>query len=134
MIDRLVERKGARVVSAAGEGTDASDPASVLMRQIIDAFAQYERAVIRTRTKAALRAKRARGERAGNVPFGHQLAKDGIRLEPNEHEINTLSVIREWRARGASLRQIAAELNRRGMRTRRGTPWTFNAVGGLLAA
>lgn len=38
MIERLVDRKGARIVSAAREGTDTNDPTSRLMRQIIDAI------------------------------------------------------------------------------------------------
>src|SRR5579872_6505793 len=63
LIERLVARKGARVVSAAGEGTDAEDPTALLMRRIVDSFAEYERLLIGARTKAALKAKRARGER-----------------------------------------------------------------------
>src|SRR5206468_4066133 len=35
MIERLIERKGARVVSAAGEGTDSNDPTVMLMRRIV---------------------------------------------------------------------------------------------------
>lgn len=38
MIERLAGRKGARIVSAAGEGTDDDGPTSVLMRQIVDSF------------------------------------------------------------------------------------------------
>lgn len=67
MLERLVQRKGARIVSAAGEGTDGTAPADVLMRQMLDAFAQFERALIATRTKAALAAKRRRGERVSRI-------------------------------------------------------------------
>jgi DNA invertase Pin-like site-specific DNA recombinase len=35
-IQRLIARRGARVVSAAGEGTDADSPSDVLMRGLID--------------------------------------------------------------------------------------------------
>src|SRR5580693_3786511 len=80
MIEAAVQRAGARVVSAAGEGTESDDPASVLMRRIIDAFGEYERLLIKARTRAALRAKKARGERYGQVPYGRRLAGDGIRL------------------------------------------------------
>lgn len=41
MIERLVERRGAWVISAAGEGSDDDSPTGKLMRQIIDAFAEY---------------------------------------------------------------------------------------------
>ena len=48
------------------------------MRDIIAAFAEYERAIIRARTKAALATKKATGERyCCNAPFGHRWASDG---------------------------------------------------------
>jgi DNA invertase Pin-like site-specific DNA recombinase len=134
MIERLAARKGARIVSAAGEGTEDDGPTSILMRQIIDSFAQYERAVIRARTKAALSAKRARGERAGTVPFGLQLSDDGRTLEPNTSEQRTLEVIRECRLTGFSMQKIAAELNRRGIQTRSGSPFRREYVYNLLLA
>ncbi len=68
LIERLVSRKGARVVSCAGEGSDDDGPTSLLMRQIIDAFSQYERELIRHRTRAAMAAKRRRGEWLGHCP------------------------------------------------------------------
>ena len=64
-----VVRAGARVVSAAGEGTDDDSPASILMRRIIDAFAEYERLVIRARTKAALDGRRAGAGASGRSPM-----------------------------------------------------------------
>ena len=38
-IQRLIATRGARVVSAAWEGTDADSPSDVLMRGLIDQFA-----------------------------------------------------------------------------------------------
>jgi DNA invertase Pin-like site-specific DNA recombinase len=134
MIERLAARKGARIVSAAGEGTEDDGPTSVLMRQIIDSFAQYERALIRTRTKAALSAKRARGERAGTVPFGFRLGGDGRTLETNPAEQETLEALRAYRAAGLSLQRVAEELNGRGMRTRSGSRFRREYVYNLLAA
>jgi DNA invertase Pin-like site-specific DNA recombinase len=132
MIERLAERKGARIVSAAGEGTENDEATSILMRQIIDAFSQYERALIRTRTKAALAAKRARGERIGGIPYGFQLGANGRSLEPNGAEQQILIVIRSHRAVGLSQKRIAEALNQLGYRTRRGAPWRFQYVAALL--
>jgi DNA invertase Pin-like site-specific DNA recombinase len=132
MIERLVARKGARVVSAAGEGTDSDDPTALLLRRIIDSFAEYERLVIGARTKAALRSKRAQGLRAGNVPFGFSLAGDGRSLVPCSSEQAALGVIRECREAGYSLRDIAEELNRRGLRTRSRAAWRHEYVANLL--
>lgn len=133
MIERSIMRKGARVVSAAGEGTESTDAGGMLQRQILDVFAEYERRLIGQRTKAALRAKRDRGERAGNLPFGYQLNADGRTLDTNAAEQTVLSILRELRTAGYSLRQIAAELNRQGFTTRRGSPWRHQYVAALAA-
>lgn len=132
MIERQIMRKGARIVSAAGEGTEGTDAGAMLQRQILDVFAEYERRLIGQRTKAALQAKRARGERAGNVPFGYQLGADGQQLERCAPEQSVLSILSELRAAGFSMRRIADELNRQGFSTRRGTAWRFEYVRSLL--
>jgi DNA invertase Pin-like site-specific DNA recombinase len=94
LVERLIARKVAKVVSAAGEGTDNDNPTSLLMRRMIDAFGEDERLLIGARTKAALRAKRAQGLRAGNVPFGFSAEAEG-RLIANEDEQRTIAAIRE---------------------------------------
>jgi DNA invertase Pin-like site-specific DNA recombinase len=134
MIERLIERKGCRVLSAAGEGTEANDPSAILQRRILDAFAEYERLIIGARTKAALKAKRQRGERAGNVPYGFTLADDGRTLIEQPAERQTLDTIRQLRASGASLRAVAETLNARGSTTRSGAAWRFEYVRSLTAA
>jgi site-specific DNA recombinase len=132
IIERLIVKSGARVLSAAGEGTDDDDPASVMFRGIIDLFAQYERLIGRARTKAALAVKRARGERTGQLPFGFQLAEDGVHLEPNPVEQDKLERIRALKATGRSCRKIAADLNAEGVTTRRGGLWRFQYVARAL--
>ncbi len=121
MIDRMVVDAGARVVSAAGEGTDSDDPSAVLMRRMVDAFAEYERALIRARTRAALAAKRARGERAGTVPYGFTADAAG-RLSPCAPEQEVIRQVKALRAAGLSFRAVAAELARVGLVGRTGNP------------
>ena len=132
MIEAAVKRAGARIVTAAGEGTESDDPASVLMRRIIDAFGEYERLLIKARTRAALRAKKARGERYGQVPYGRRLAGDGIRLELDQAEASTVALIVELRAAKRSLRAIAGELDRRNIPTKSGRPWKHSTVHDVL--
>jgi DNA invertase Pin-like site-specific DNA recombinase len=133
LIERLVAKRGARVVSAAGEGTETDDPTGVLMRRLIDSFAEYERLLISARTRAALAAKRRRGERvSGIVPFGYRLAEDGRTLEIAADEASTLQTIRRLRAEGRSLRGVADALNAAGILTRAGNSWRFEYVRNLL--
>lgn len=133
MIERLIGRKGGRVLSAAGEGTDNDDASSMLQRRILDAFSEYERLIIGQRTKAALKAKRLRGERAGNVPFGYRLADDGRSLIACDAEQRIIELIRQLREAGYTLRAIADSLNADGYRTRRGSAWRHEYVANLAA-
>ena len=132
MIEAAVRRTVARVVSAAGEGTDDDSPGNILFRRIVDAFAEYERLIIKARTKAALAAKRARGERTGQVPYGRRLAGDGRTLEPDAAEAAAVGLVRELKAAGMSLRGIARELDRRGVPTKSGRPWRHTTIRDLL--
>lgn len=123
MVESLVAGRGATVESAAGEG-EGADPASLLMRRMVDAFAEYERALIRSRTKAALAVKKARGERTGRVPYGKRLAADGVHLENDPVEQAVLAEIAALRSSGLTLRAMGAELNRRGVVLRGVSNWS----------
>jgi len=131
MIERLAERNGGRVLSADG-ASDGDGPEAELRRGIQDLFNQYERAIIRARTKAALAVKKAKGERVGSVPFGYQLTADGIHLEPHPEEQKTIRKIRRLRANGAKLREIVSHLNGNGARPR-GRRWHMTTVHRLLS-
>jgi DNA invertase Pin-like site-specific DNA recombinase len=133
MIEAAVARKGARIVSACGEGTGGDGPTDVLMRRIVDAFAEYERLVIRARTKAALAVKKSRGERLdGHTPYGFTTGPDGVHLVPDEAEQRVLSLIREWRTSRRTLVSIASELNSRGIPRREGSRWDHQFLSLLL--
>jgi DNA invertase Pin-like site-specific DNA recombinase len=126
-IERAVEASGARVVNAEGAG-NGDGPADTFMRRMLDAAAEYERALIRARTKAALAAKRAKGERAGEVPFGYSLAADGRTLESDAGEQAVIAAARELRAEGRALRAVVAALAERGMVSRAGKPLALAQV------
>lgn len=127
MIEAGVARKHAKIISVAGEGTENDDPASILMRRMIDAFSEFERNIIRGRTKAAMQAKKARGERVGHIPFGYQLGEEG-KLKKEENEQSILKQISELRKKGLSTRKIAMEMNLRGAFNRGGAQWNHASI------
>jgi DNA invertase Pin-like site-specific DNA recombinase len=106
MVEARAEALGARVTSTAGEG-DGTDPSAKLMRQIVDAFAEYERALIGARTKAALAAKKVKGERIGGIPYGFS-SVDG-KLVPNEDEQRVILQAKYLSSTGLSMRGICAK-------------------------
>lgn len=129
LIERMVQRAGARIVSAAGEGTENDDPSSVLMRRMVAAFAAYEVMLISIRTKAA---QRARGERAGGIPFGWACAVGLDRLMPVPEQLETLAEARAMRAAGRSYRAIAGHLNATGRAAAQGGEWTPASVRSVI--
>lgn len=133
MVEAAANRKGCKIVSAAGEGSEDDSPAGLLMRRLIDSFSEYERAVIASRTKAALQAKKRRGERVGAVQYGYHLAADGVHLEPDEPEQAVIREARRLRDSGLSLGKVAAELAKQGLLSRVGRPFVAQQVKNMLA-
>lgn len=141
VVERMVKKRGGRIVSVAGEGTDSDDATSVLMRRIVDAFSEHERLVIAARTRAALQAKRRRGERAGRVPYGYVLTDGGARsragnpvqLAAVPAQLEVVERIRRERAAGRSMRAIADGLTADGIPTATGAArWAYSSVQRVL--
>lgn len=140
VVERMVAKRGGRVVSVAGEGTDSDDATSILMRRIVDAFSEHERLVIAARTRAALQAKRRRGERVGRVPLGFSLAapetsatmsRAGLptQLLPVPEQLSVLERILSERAAGKSMRAIAKGLTDDGIPTATGASvWSHATI------
>jgi len=116
IIERDINRKGATLVSVCGEGTAADDDdlGAFVQKRMFTMFAEIERKMIQTRTKQALKAKRAKGERTGgSIPFGYDVDTQGETqiLIPNQAEQATIKEIMTERTQGASIRLIADKLN-----------------------
>jgi DNA invertase Pin-like site-specific DNA recombinase len=93
--------------------------------------------MISARTKAALAAVKARGQvlggyRGGPVPDAH-LGGKAVVEAADAFAARVAPIAREMQAAGRSLRQIAAELEVRGIMTARGAQWTAMAVKNVLA-
>jgi DNA invertase Pin-like site-specific DNA recombinase len=129
LVERLCEREDVRVVSADGAG-NGHGPEAQLMRGIIDVFAQYERMLIRSRTKAALAVKKARGERVGGVPYGWR--DEGGVLMADSAEQAVVARARALRAEGLSLRALGRALLEEGHAPRSGLRWHVQVLARLL--
>lgn len=141
--ERMVGQRKGRIVSAAGEGTDSDNPTDVLIRRIIDAFAEHERLVGIARTRSAMQAKRRKGERAGRLPLGY-VADRPVRamrpeddsvamLVPVDAELAVVDRIRSARAAGHSMRAIASQLTADGIPTKTGrSAWSHATIQRIL--
>jgi len=131
MLERLVERAGARIVAADGVG-NGDGPEARLMRRMVDAFAEYEREIIRARTRSAMAAKARRGERVGGVPVGYRVSADGVTLERDPAEFRIVAAVLQARRAGMTLRAISDELTAAGYTTRKGGKISHTQVRRIL--
>ena len=113
---------------------NGSDPTDALMRQVVSAMSEFELALIRSRTKQALRSKKERGERTGGIPYGKELGDDGRQLRTNAGEQAVIALVRQLTASGLSSRKVATELTARGFKTRTGGVFLKTQVLHMLAS
>lgn len=134
MIMRLIQKRGSVLRSVDGVG-NGDGPADILISQVIDAFAQYERAMISLRTQAALDIKRANGEKLGGpTPFGYQVEERGGKKvlveDPSQQDV--IMDMQDMRDSGLSLAGIADYLNRRNISPPSGLRWYGKTVSRIL--
>jgi DNA invertase Pin-like site-specific DNA recombinase len=117
--DRL-DRAGADLVSLT-ESIDTTSAAGRMIFRLLAVLAEFEADLTRERTRTALRHLRGQGRRvSGLIPYGSDLAADGS-IVPNAQEQAGLAVILMLREQGLSLREIAVELEQRGIKTKAGS-------------
>ena len=80
----------------------------------------------RALTTAALRHLKGTGRVYGTTPFGFD--RHGDLLVANKGEAEAVALARRMRDDGATLRDIAGELSRRGVPTKKGGRWAAETV------
>lgn len=92
------------------EKIDTKTAVGKFFLNIIASLAQMERDLISERTKDALQFKIANNERAGQIPFGWKLAEDGKTLYENQQEQKIIRMVKQFKSKGYSLREICRKL------------------------
>jgi DNA invertase Pin-like site-specific DNA recombinase len=130
-VERELARTGARVISADGTG-NGEGAADQFMRTMLDGVAQYERALIRGRVRAALGVKQARGEMTGKPRWGYRLDADGVHVVEDPAEQAVVARARSLRAEGASLKGVVEALRAEGVVGRSGRPLAVTQIARML--
>jgi site-specific DNA recombinase len=115
---------------SATEPFDTTTAAGRMMVQMLAVFAEFERATIIDRVIAGMERKAARGEwTSGNKPYGYEVDKATSQLIINDVEAPLVPVIFDLYAnKELGARAIAAWLNDKGHRSKRGCRWTYTSV------
>ena len=131
-IAERLEKSGADLVSLS-ERIDTTTAAGKMVFRMLAVLAEFERDLISERTAMAMSVKRANGQRVGTVPYGLDLADDGMTLVANDTEQEIIRDIQALRAAGKTFPKIAAELKRRGIVTKSGKPaWQPQTIRRIL--
>ena len=132
----ITELQNSGVRFTVAEMPDATE----LTIHIYAAMGQHERKLISERTRAALAAAKARGQRLGNpcLQRGEQIPGSGAPAYANDERIAKADTFAKDMAQviksmgGGSLRDIAKALSDAGYRTARGKAWQATSVKRVL--
>jgi DNA invertase Pin-like site-specific DNA recombinase len=138
LIERAALTQGATIHTADGSRgpirprVDAPAEKTGWTRGAVDLARAYDRVTARSRIRAALAERRARGERVGTIPYGYRLATDGVHVEPDEAEQAVVSTVRRLAAEGLSQRAIVTHLAECCVAGRTGAPLRQTQVANIL--
>jgi len=122
-IIRDFKQKGFEIISVAEPDLCSDDPSRKLMRQMFGAIAEYEKAMIVAKLKAARQRMRAKtGKCEGRKAFGL-----------SERERATISRMKELAANGLNYTHVADTLNAESHKTQTGSKWFPTTVSRTLA-
>lgn len=128
-LDRLSRNLAfiAALMDAGVEFIAVDNPhANKLTLHILAAVAQHEREMIADRTKAALRAAKARGVKLGR--HGAEVLAPAYRMQALHRAESISPHLKELSKSGLSAREIAAELSARGVLSASGGKWHAQTV------
>ncbi|MGE5633339.1 MAG: recombinase family protein [Caulobacteraceae bacterium] len=120
---------------SAKEPIRGQDPTNVLMRQIIGAFAQFEKSRITERLSGGRKQKaRHGGYSGGGAPMGYKAERDSKKLHIDEGHAQTVRRVFELKEANptATLQQMADMLNAEGSTTAKGARWQAMQVKRVL--
>ncbi len=118
------------ITDLGGNAVDTTSAAGRFMLVVLAGAAEMERNLTRERTRSAMAVKRSNGQRiSGRLPYGFDLHDDQTTLVPNDAEQAVIRDIQAMRSEGATFTKIAAELERRNVRTKAGlTRWEAQTI------
>jgi DNA invertase Pin-like site-specific DNA recombinase len=131
-IAEQLHKTGADLVSLS-EKIDTTTAAGKMVFRMLAVLSEFERDQVAERTSMAMAHKKANGERVGSVPYGFKLAADGVRLEPDASEQAAVTLAKQLRGDGQTLREIAQRLALDGFKPR-GKQWHAMTVKNMVEA
>jgi len=134
IIRHQIEKKRSKILSVSEPGANEDSPDGRLIRTMMLALAEYEREMIRARTRAAMRRHQNNGRRMSHkCPYGWSPdPEDPARMIPNDAERTIIGAVVTHHKRGLGLREIAKKMTAAGVTNRSGGKWHHTQVHRVL--
>ncbi|MDD3906217.1 MAG: recombinase family protein [Candidatus Omnitrophica bacterium] len=131
-LETQFKKHNVEVVSVADPAYDLEDPLQKAFKRIADVFAELEKEIITVRLEEGRINNAKNGERgSGAVPFGYRKIGDKLEVEPNE--VQWVSKIFRWRAKGWSYTKIISELDNKNVMTKRSKTFSIGTLKYILS-
>jgi DNA invertase Pin-like site-specific DNA recombinase len=143
LVENYFGEKGGFQLWSVNEQVDTRTATGRLILNILASVYQWERETIGERTKDALRHKRGCNEKTGGaIPYGFERGPDKVEMTSDgpvvtktlvrcDAEQSVIDEVRQLRAQGRTLQEIATDLNARGIQ-RRGGKWDHTVLSRML--
>ena len=133
-LGRMVERYFQRhALLSVGEQIDTRSAGGLLVLNVLASVSQWERQVIGERTSAAMQHMKAQGlYTGGKPPYGFTLINGELIEHAGEQAV--LVLVRKYKAKGLSLRKIAAVLSEAGLKSRANKAFNSGSISRMTDA
>lgn len=125
----ILKKNGVKVVSATEHITDG--PEGVLMESVLEGMAEYYSRELSEKIRRGQKGNALKGMRNGGLtPMGYKLNDHKLEIDPV-----SAPVVREIFKRyadGDTIKDIIADLDRRGIKSRSGKTFTYSFLGNML--
>jgi DNA invertase Pin-like site-specific DNA recombinase len=121
---------GLHLVDVGGQAINTGSAMGRMFLTMMAGFAELERGIIAERTAAALRHMKAQGQVYNHAPLGYR-AQDGRLVAIDEEQV-VVAEIRAMHTQGKTLREIAGDLNDRGIVGKRGGKFHASTIRAVL--
>lgn len=125
----ILKKNGVKVVSATEH--IAEGPEGIILESMLEGMAEYYSAELAEKIRRGQTENALKGSRNGGTPpFGYLMVDHRLQPDPATAPV-ALEIFKHY-AEGATIKEIIAELTRRGIRTRTGQNFKYSSFSSLL--
>ena len=127
----ILKKNGVKVVSA--KEAIAEDSTGILLESLLEGYAEFYSVELSEKIHRGQHENALKGKNnGGGIPLGYTLNKDTQKLEIDPITAPIVLEIFTRYSKGETIRSIMEDLNSRGLRTRKNTPFKMNSFNALL--